>query len=266
MRTTLLDVPIDALDMRELTDAVNEAVRRRTTRTIAHQNLHSLYLMRKDDALAEFLRSADVVHADGMALVLLSRLEGGDLRREHRTTYVDWLDPLLRRGEAEGWRVIFVGSAPGVDARAIAVLSDRHPGISFACHHGYFEEGGPEEAALLAEIRRFDPDVLMVGMGMPRQERWIARHRDALAVPAVLPVGGCMDYVAGEIPTPPRWAARLGFEWLSRLVSEPRRLWRRYLVEPLLLLPWLVPTLVRSRWSRRRRARGSSRRPRSSDG
>jgi len=102
-------------------------------------------------------------------------------------------------------------------------------------------------------IAAFRPDLLMVGMGMPRQEAWVAAHVDALEVPAVLTCGACMDYVAGVVATPPRWAGRVGLEWGFRLIAEPRRLGYRYLVEP-----WSVARLFASEWWTRNR-RGASR-------
>jgi N-acetylglucosaminyldiphosphoundecaprenol N-acetyl-beta-D-mannosaminyltransferase len=85
---------------------------------------------------------------------------------------------------------------------------------------------------VLAAIRSFRPHILMVGMGMPRQEHWILDNLDEIEVRVILTAGACMDYVAGAVPTPPRWMGRWGLEWLFRLGSDPTRLWRRYLIEP----------------------------------
>jgi N-acetylglucosaminyldiphosphoundecaprenol N-acetyl-beta-D-mannosaminyltransferase len=103
---------------------------------------------------------------------------------------------------------------------------------------------------VLELIRQHNPDVLIVGMGMPRQERWLLANHDKLAAPVLLTSGAAIDYVAGEIPTPPRWLGPLGLEWLYRLASEPRRLWRRYLLEP-----WFAVALfVRDLWRLRKGA------------
>jgi N-acetylglucosaminyldiphosphoundecaprenol N-acetyl-beta-D-mannosaminyltransferase len=88
----------------------------------------------------------------------------------------------------------------------------------------------------MAQINAYAPHVLFVGMGMPRQEIWILDNQTSLNANAILPAGALMDYMAGEIPTPPRWLASLYLEWLYRLISEPARLWRRYLVEPWFVL------------------------------
>jgi N-acetylglucosaminyldiphosphoundecaprenol N-acetyl-beta-D-mannosaminyltransferase len=114
----------------------------------------------------------------------------------------------------------------------------KHPGLLIRTHHGHFnaERSSAENRRVLAEINDYDPDILMVGMGMPRQEIWVLENNAAISARAVYCCGALMDYVAGEIPTPPRWIGALGFEWLYRLFSEPARLWQRYLIEPWFVL------------------------------
>jgi N-acetylglucosaminyldiphosphoundecaprenol N-acetyl-beta-D-mannosaminyltransferase len=90
----------------------------------------------------------------------------------------------------------------------------------------------PENKATIDAINTYKPHILMVGMGMPRQEHWIAKNLESIQTNTILTSGACIDYVAGAIPTPPRWMGRMGLEWLYRLFSEPKRLWRRYLIEP----------------------------------
>jgi N-acetylglucosaminyldiphosphoundecaprenol N-acetyl-beta-D-mannosaminyltransferase len=109
--------------------------------------------------------------------------------------------------------------------------------------HGYFDPGGEENERVLRAIEAFAPDVLLVGMGMPRQEHWIMDNLDRLGSTVLLPCGASIDYVAGEIPTPPRWAGRWGLEWLYRLLAEPGRLWKRYLIEP-----WFLGYLLVTQW------------------
>jgi N-acetylglucosaminyldiphosphoundecaprenol N-acetyl-beta-D-mannosaminyltransferase len=100
--------------------------------------------------------------------------------------------------------------------------------------HGYFDANpeSQENERVLNAIEAYKPHILMVGMGMPRQEYWIQQNLKRLCANVILPAGAAIDYVAGAVPTPPRWAGRLGLEWAFRLTAEPQRLWRRYLVEP----------------------------------
>lgn len=112
----------------------------------------------------------------------------------------------------------------------------QYPELKIAAADGYFEATGDENNLVLQKIRDFAPEILMVGMGMPRQEHWIHDNFGRVGKAIMLPCGAAIDYVAGEVPTPPRWAGRFCLEWLCRLVTEPRRLWRRYLLEPWFLL------------------------------
>ena len=231
----VLGVEVDALTAHDTIERITTAIRAGERLVVGHHNLHSVYLVHEQPELRRFYERADVVYADGMPLVLASRLRGTGLQRDHRATMLDWIDPLLERSIAEGWTVYLLGSAPGVIDDAVAALTARHPDVRLAWHHGYFDVEGPANAEVIADINRVRPQLLLVGMGMPRQELWLADNADALAVDVTVTVGGLFDYFAGVSATPPRWMGRVGLEWLGRLVADPRRLAHRYLVEPVLL-------------------------------
>ena len=248
----VLGVRVYTLSIETMTGAVAEGIRSGSQRIIANHNLHSTYLYQRDEKFRAFYARAHLVHVDGMSLILAGRLLGLPLRREHRVTYVDWIDPLLATAAAEGWRVLFVGSDVQVGFRGSAALRQRHPGLVLETLPGFFDAtpDGEENRAVLRRIHAFGPQVLMVGMGMPRQEHWILDNLDDLPGCVILTAGATVDYAAGAIPTPPRWAGRLGLEWAFRLVAEPRRLWKRYLLEPWSVLPLLASDLVVTRWRR----------------
>lgn len=225
---------VHAVELADLQRIVRQAITDDQKLVVANHNLHSIYLCQVDPTMPAFYAKADVVHADGMSIIVLGRLLGLPLRRAHRTTYADWVDPLLAQAAELGMRVFFVGSKPGVGEAAARSLRTKYPALQIAVAHGYFqaETGHPDNEAILQQINAFCPNILMVGMGMPRQERWIAANRDRVHTNIVLPCGACMDYVAGKVPTPPRWMGRVGLEWLFRLITDPKRLWQRYLIEP----------------------------------
>ncbi len=227
-------IRVHALSKRELVDCVSRAVTSRARCIIGNHNLHSLYMWFHEPRMREFYSLTDYTHIDGMSVVVLGRLLGLPLKREHRTGYMDLLPLLAEQAAKHEWRIFYLGSRPGVAEKAARMLRKRHERLQIHTHHGYFnaKQAGLENQAVLAEISAFAPDILMVGMGMPRQEVWVLENHKDIAARAVFCCGALMDYVAGEIPTPPRWIGRLGFEWLYRLVSEPVRLWRRYLLEP----------------------------------
>lgn len=173
-----LGLRVGAYDMASLTERVAQAVVSNEHIVVANHNLHSLYLCGRDAKLRAFHERAEVTHADGMSIIALARLLGVPLTRAHRVTYVDWLGPLMQEAATRGWRVFSVGGRPGVFERAAARLRVRHPGLLIAGAHGYFDHapGSPDSAAVLDQIGGFDPQVLVVGMGMPRQEHWVHDH------------------------------------------------------------------------------------------
>jgi N-acetylglucosaminyldiphosphoundecaprenol N-acetyl-beta-D-mannosaminyltransferase len=158
----------------------------------------------------------------------------------------DLVEPLAERAAARGWRVYLLGGGTGVAADAAARLQARFPRVNVvgvdAPRIGADGSDGDAGAAL-ARLRAANPDLVMVALGAPKQELWIHRHREALAPAVAVGVGGSLDFIAGRVRRAPRWASRAGLEWAWRLAREPRRLWRRYLVDDLRFGPILVREL-----------------------
>jgi len=249
-RLLILNVTVNPLSITELNHYISESIDYQKCRIIANHNLHSVYLYQRDIKMRMFYERADIIHIDSMPLVYWARLLGYPVTHDQRVTYVDWVHPLLAMAAYQGWRVFYLGGKPGVAARAAEYLRTQYPSLMIATHHGYFRPD--ENVAILATIADFQPHILMVGMGMPRQEYWILDNLDRIRANAILTAGACFDYIAGEIPTPPRWMGRVGLEWLYRLISEPQRLSRRYLVEPWSLVPLMIKDIQTRFWERNR--------------
>lgn len=234
VRFSILGVEVEALSMEALNAIVADAVENRRQLIVANHNLHSIYHYHHDSKMQRFYAIADRIHVDGMAVVGIGRLLGMPFNRDHRVTFVDWMGPLAKASAENGWRVFFLGSRPGVAELGAEALRKAYPGLKIKTAHGYFNPNpdSQEAQSLLANIERWKPQILIAGMGMPRQEHWIADNVDKLSANIILNGGAALDYFAGVVSTPPRWAGRYGLEWSFRLVSEPRRLWFRYLVEP----------------------------------
>ena len=251
-RSTMFGVDVTAITSPDMLNLIVNHVGSRLPLTIFHQNLHSAYLQQRHEAVRTAYTSADVAYIDGMPFVIQGRLLGGRIDRSHRNTYLDWYDSLLTTAQELGWRVFFLGGTPDALELGCEALTERFPDLTLAGHDGYFDASpnSAETRRVIDQINDFGADVVLVGMGMPRQELWVATNRRHLKVPVTVTVGAGMDYVAGLIPTPPRWMGRYGLEWAHRLVSEPRRLWHRYLVEPVYLLPVWCREIVASRLDR----------------
>jgi N-acetylglucosaminyldiphosphoundecaprenol N-acetyl-beta-D-mannosaminyltransferase len=243
-----LDIAVHPTTVTSLTELVAEGISTKQKWLIANHNLHSLYLYHKEvsghdkSLLKDYFKRAECTHIDGMSIVALARMYGHDVRREHRTGYTDWIPSLMSTAVEQQWKVFYLGSAPGVAERGANILCQRYPGLNLKVRNGFFntDVGSSENKAVLANIADFRPNLLMVGMGMPRQERWIEANFERIDANVFLASGAALDYVAGAIPTPPRWMGRVGLEWAFRLASEPKRLSSRYLVEPWSVLKWVL--------------------------
>lgn len=229
----LLGIFTNALSISDLNQLIISAVVDDKKWIIANHNLHSVYIYHRNSEMRTFYAKASYIHIDGMPLILAGRLLGYPFRREQRVTYADWIWPLAADAEKYGWRIFYLGSKPGIAAKGAEVLRQKYSGLKITTAHGYFNKDNPEEnQAVLDAINAYQPNVLMVGMGMPRQEHWILENFHLLQVNTILTSGACLDYVAGAVPTPPRWMGRLGLEWSYRLFTDPKHVWRRYLIEP----------------------------------
>jgi len=159
-----------------------------------------------------------------------------------RITYADWMWQLAEFAESHGFTLFFLGARPGVADKAAARLKERFPNLRIVgTRHGYFDKdaGSPENEAVIRKINAAKPNILIVGFGMPLQECWLMENWDRIEANVALTGGAVFDYVSGELPRGPRWMTDHGLEWLARLIIEPRRLWKRYLIgNPLFL--WRV--------------------------
>lgn len=238
-RVRLLGGDVDPITPAEMLAATECFIAGGGTAVIANHNSHSLFLLRRTPLLRAFFDDADLVQIDSKPMILWAKLMGLPVGGQHRSTYLDWRADFWATARDREWRVFHVGGAPGVGERGAAAIRRQWPGVQLAEHCGYFDID-PQSAnsrALRREIAAFNPDIILVGMGMPRQEEWIAANRDLIGRGVFFPVGAAFDYEAGEQAAAPRWTGRFGVEWLFRLLSQPRRLAFRYLVEPWFLAP-----------------------------
>lgn len=247
----MLGGQIDLIRPQDVLQFISDCVDARQQSLIGNHNLHSLYLLPRTPGMRPIYDQAEVVQLDSMPLVKFGKRLGLPIQPQHRSTYLDWRDEFWRLADQKGWRVFYLGGAPGVADRAARRLNLHFPGAHIQVQNGYFDTAreGQVNRAVLSGIAAFKPDVVLVGMGMPRQEIWIAENLEALPSCPILPVGAAFDYEAGEQKAAPRWMGRVGIEWLFRLAVDPRRLFSRYCIEPWFLIG---PALKDLRAARRR--------------
>jgi len=195
---------------------------------VTYLNAYCANLALKDNKYRQILKKADLVYADGFGVVLGARLFGYQLTG--RLTTKDFFDEFCKRAEREGNTTYFLGGKRRVVEKTVEVLKTKYPRLKIlGSHHGYF--GKSEEVEIIKKINTFKPDFLLVGMGIPKQEIWLKKNLSRLKIKVGWCVGGLFDFVSGEKLRCPKWLGDLGFEWLFRLLTEPKRLWKRYLLE-----------------------------------
>ncbi len=197
--------------------------------TVHFCSAHTVVEASKSARLLGALERAELVAPDGMPLVWLGRAQG---RRVERVCGPDFMLSLMDEGRTRGYRHYLYGGAPGVAERLAERMAERFPGVRVVgIDVPPFRALSPaEDAAAVEAINESQADCVWIGLGSPKQDFWVADHRQQLSAAAVLAVGAAFDFHAGTKRRAPRWMQRTGTEWLFRLVSEPRRLWRRYTV------------------------------------
>jgi exopolysaccharide biosynthesis WecB/TagA/CpsF family protein len=190
-------------------------------------NAHCLNVACRNPAYRRALEHSTRLLPDGSGVKLALRLKGERLIENLNGT--DLFPPLCAAAQRTGLSLYLLGAAPGVAARVADTMQRRYPGLRIAgTQHGFFETA--DNAAVIADINRSGADILLVAMGVPRQELWLLQHQDQLQATVKMGVGGLFDFYSGRIPRAPQWLRRLGMEWTWRLLQEPARMWRRYLL------------------------------------
>lgn len=235
-RADFLGLPLDLLNMRESVAACERLVHAGRPSQHVVINAGKVVQCRSDDRLAAIIRDADIVNADGQSIVWAGRFLG--IPVPERVTGIDLMDELLDSAAREGWPVYFLGARAPVVEQVAAKAPAVHPGLIVAGHHdGYFDD----DAGIVRTVAASGARLLFVALPSPRKEYFIADNFENLGPLLSVGVGGSFDVYAGQIPRAPRWMQKAGLEWLYRLMKEPRKMWRRYLVGNSTFL-WLVLT------------------------
>ena len=236
---TILGVAVDCVDFAGLLDQMAAwVVERRKApqagpcRQVCTVNPEFIVDGRCDEAFAAVLGRADLRVPDGVGVLWAASLLGAPLHE--RVTGSDGIYRIAERAAQRGWRVFFLGAAPGVAAATAQALRELYPGLIVAGAY----DGSPSEAgwpSIAGWLQSTQPDILFVAYGHPKQDFWIDSHRHELPVAVALGVGGAFDFVAGVTVRAPVWMRRLGLEWLHRLIRQPWR-WRRMVKLPIFAL------------------------------
>jgi len=255
---SLAGIRIDALEQADLIHLLERAKSTNNNLLILNHNLHSLHHYCTNANFRAVYSKASWVYIDGMPIVWCGQLAGLPVTRKHRITFLESFDSVLAEAERYGWRVFYLGSAADVLTTGIELLRSRYPNLTLDGHHGFFAKSGEESDEVIARINEFGADILFVGMGMPIQEMWVAENSSKINASAILTSGATLDYVTGAAYRPPAWVGRFGLYGIFRMFSDPKRLWRRYLIEPIVLTRHLAIPLIRQRMRMKRKAERSA--------
>jgi len=203
-------------------------------------NIHSINQAHKYPWLKNLINEAEIVRNDSAGIQFAGKILGTPIKE--RLTWADFGWDLAAFCEKEGLTQYFLGNKPGIAEKAKAKLQEKHPNLKVVgTHHGYFEKEGDENEKVVQEINSLKPDILIVGFGMPLQERWIRDNREKLDVGIIMTGGNCFTFLAGEESRAPKWMHENGLEWLYRFLKEPRRMFSRYIIgNPLFLFRVLL--------------------------
>lgn len=234
----IMGIPVPKLTMSETITLLHDVIeeKRNDLFHVVTFNPEIAMSCQRDAELRAIVEEAGLLTADGIGIVMVSRLKGNPL--PERVTGCDLLFELLEAGNRQGWSFYLLGADEATSARAVDVIQAKYPRISVVGrHHGFFDS--TEDDRIAAEIGALRPDVLVVALGAPKAERWIHAHKSQLNASIAIGVGGSLDIVAGKVKRAPLFWRRIHAEWLYRLLGQPSR-WRRQLVLPRFALKALL--------------------------
>jgi N-acetylglucosaminyldiphosphoundecaprenol N-acetyl-beta-D-mannosaminyltransferase len=236
-RRRLFGIPIHAVTMDDTIDRADRAIAAKQTLQIGVVNAAKIVNMRRNPELNQAVLTSDLILADGMSVVWASKLLGRPL--PERVAGIDLMMRLLELADRRKYRVYCLGATEAVIGRVAEIITRDYPDLQLVgTHHGYFS--GEQEQQIVDEIAAAGPDILFVAMTSPKKEQFMARWSHQLHVPICHGVGGSFDVMAGKVQRAPlRWQ-KLGLEWLYRVLQEPRRMWKRYLVTNILFAGMLL--------------------------
>lgn len=228
----LFGLRFNALTLDQAAEAIVRAAKNKRKGLVVTPNVDHVVMLQTDTEMRSIYERASFVFADGMPVVWLSRLIGKP-GLPMRVTGADLLPETCKRAAETGLTLLFMGGQPGIADRAAERLKAEFPGLQVIgsyCPPMGFEKNAAETSHMVELCNRLRPDILCLGVGTPKQEKWAAAQLEKLSVGPILCIGAALDFAAGNIKRAPRWVQRSGLEWLWRLSNEPRRLWKRYLM------------------------------------
>ena len=236
-RMKFMNTEVDSLNMPEVLDRIDKLIQIKKNSYVVTPNVDHIVQLEKDSELQKVYKNADLILADGKPLIWISNYYKTPIKE--KVSGSDLFPLLCEMAGKKGYKMFFLGAAEGVAARAATNLKKRYSNLEVAGVYSPpfgFEENEEEVEKILQMIIKSNVDILIVGLGAPKQEKFIFKYHDRLNVPISLGLGASLDFEAGNIKRAPKWMQKSGLEWLFRITQDPRRMFKRYIIDDIKII------------------------------
>lgn len=236
-RINFLNIEVDNLTMNEAIDRAEELIIKKKPSYVVTPNVDHIVKLENDKEFQEVYKNADLILTDGMPLIWISKIKGNPIKE--KISGSDFFPKLCERAAEKGYSIFLLGAAEGVATKAAKNLKEKYEGLNivgtYSPSYG-FEKKDDEIKMIIEMINKAKPDILAVGLGAPKQEKFLHKYRNDLNVPISLAIGASIDFEAGNINRAPKWMQNCGLEWFYRLCKEPKRMFKRYIIDDLKII------------------------------
>ncbi|ELC8364551.1 WecB/TagA/CpsF family glycosyltransferase [Clostridium perfringens] len=236
-RMNFLNIEVDNITMNEAIDRAEELIIKKKPSYVVTPNVDHIVKLENDKEFQEVYKYADLILTDGMPLIWISKIKGNPIKE--KISGSDFFPKLCERAAKKGYSIFLLGAAEGVATKAAKNLKEKYEGLNivgtYSPSYG-FEKKDDEIKMIIEMVNKAKPDILAVGLGAPKQEKFLHKYRNDLNVPISLAIGASIDFEAGNINRAPKWMQNCGLEWFYRLCKEPKRMFKRYLVDDLKII------------------------------
>lgn len=236
-RIRFLNTQVDNLTMTEAINEIDKLVQKRVPSYVVTPNVDHIVKLEKDEEFKNVYKNADLILTDGMPLIWISKLKGNPIKE--KVSGSDLFPKVCKLASDKGYSIFLLGAAEGVADKAAEKLKNKYKGLNIAGTYSPsygFEKKNDEIEKIIKIINECKPDILAVGLGAPKQEKFLYKYKDKLNVPISLAVGASIDFEAGNIERAPIWMQKSGLEWFYRLCKEPKRMFKRYIIDDIKII------------------------------
>lgn len=236
-RIKFLNIEVDNLTMKESLEAIENLIKNRQPSYVVTPNVDHIVKLEEDYEFREVYKKADLILTDGMPLIWISKLLKNPIKE--KISGSDLFPQICDLAAKKGYSIFLLGAAEGIADEAAKRLKDKYKGLdivgTFSPSYG-FEKNDMEVKNIIEIIKKANPDILAVGLGAPKQEKFIYKYRKELNVPISLAIGASIDFESGNVKRAPKWMQKSGLEWFYRFLNEPKRMFKRYFVDDIKIL------------------------------